>query len=60
MSDPIPDPDRHGCANCAWRRKAEANPRSFLSWLWRVHTKICPGWRSYQKALAAAGRKDGA
>jgi hypothetical protein len=45
----------HRCADCAWRRKAEANPRSFLARLWRFHTRFCPGWKSYQHALADAG-----
>jgi len=40
-----------GCANCTWRKKSEENPKSFMAWLWRVHTKICPGWKSYQKWL---------
>jgi hypothetical protein len=40
------------CADCAWRKKSEANPRSFMAWLWRFHTKFCPGWKAYQKELA--------
>jgi hypothetical protein len=43
----------HNCADCAWRKKSEANPKAFMSRLWRWHTKICPGWKSYQKALSA-------
>lgn len=39
------------CEDCALRKKAEAKPNSFLAWLWRVHTRICPGWKKYQKAL---------
>jgi len=41
----------HRCENCAWRKKAEANPKTFLAWLWRVHTRICPGWKAYQKSI---------
>ena len=43
----------HNCADCAWRKKSEEKPKSFMARLWRWHTKICPGWKSYQKALAA-------
>ncbi len=39
------------CADCAWRKKAEEKPRSFMGVLWKVHTKICPGWKSYQRWL---------
>lgn len=46
------------CATCPMRQRAEANPKSFLSRLWRWHTTWCPGWKAYQAALAAeaAGR----
>jgi len=40
------------CETCAWRKKAEENPRSFLSRLWRWHTGWCPGWKAYEKELA--------
>lgn len=42
---------KHKCEDCAWRKKAEANPRSFTSILWKLHTYVCPGWKSYQKSL---------
>ena len=42
-----------GCATCAIRAKAEANPRGFMARLWRWHTTWCPGWKAYQKALKA-------
>jgi hypothetical protein len=45
-------PENMSCANCALRKKAEANPGKFLSRLWRWHTKWCPGWKAYQKALS--------
>ena len=41
------------CASCPMRAKAEANPKSFMSRLWKFHTKFCPGWKAYQKALVA-------
>lgn len=41
-----------GCEQCKLRAHAERKPKSFLGWLWRLHTKICPGWKSYQKWLA--------
>jgi hypothetical protein len=48
------DNDKKGCEDCALRKKAEAKPRSFVGILWKLHTYICPGWRSYQKSLAKA------
>ena len=39
------------CESCAWRKKAEADPRKLSSRLWHWHTRICPGWKSYQKSL---------
>ncbi len=43
----------HPCEECKFRARAESKPRTFLAWLWRLHTRICPGWKSYQKHLAA-------
>lgn len=40
------------CENCAYRQRAEKKPKSFKARLWRWHTKICPGWKAYQKKLA--------
>ena len=42
----------YACENCEMRKKAEANPKSFLSRLWRWHTRFCPGWKAYQAHLA--------
>jgi len=42
---------KHACEDCPLRRKAEEKPRSFLGILWRLHTKICPGWKAYQRSL---------
>ncbi len=39
------------CENCAFRKSAEKNPRSLKAMLWKWHTKICPGWKAYQKQL---------
>jgi len=43
------------CENCAIRKKAEANPRSLIGIIWRLHTHICPGWKAYQRSLAERG-----
>jgi hypothetical protein len=40
------------CATCGFRLRAEKNPKSLVSRLWRWHTKWCPGWKAYQKELA--------
>ena len=40
------------CANCSMRAKAEANPKSLMSRIWKWHTGWCPGWKAYQKYLA--------
>jgi hypothetical protein len=41
------------CETCNMRLKAEKNPKAFMSRLWHWHTKWCPGWKAYQKELAA-------
>ncbi|MFG0252154.1 MAG: hypothetical protein ACF8NJ_04690 [Phycisphaerales bacterium JB038] len=41
------------CAECKLRRRAEAKPKSLTARLWRWHTKWCPGWKAYQRELAA-------
>jgi hypothetical protein len=40
------------CETCGFRLRAEKNPKSIISRLWRWHTKWCPGWKAYQKELA--------
>ena len=40
------------CVECPIRAKAEAKPRSIIGFIWRLHTKICPGWKKYQRWLA--------
>ncbi len=47
------------CEECPFRAKAEARPKSFLAFLWRLHTKICPGWKKYQRWLAAQEAGEG-
>jgi len=56
MSDQIEktNPEDMSCATCGLRKKAEANPKSIMSRLWKWHTGWCPGWKAYQKALAEA------
>jgi hypothetical protein len=39
------------CATCPMRARAEKNPGSLLSKIWRWHTKWCPGWKAYQGEL---------
>jgi hypothetical protein len=46
---------KHKCADCAFRKKAEERPRSFLGILWKLHTYVCPGWKAYQRSLRAGG-----
>lgn len=43
----------HPCENCKLRQQAETHPNTWKARLWRWHTKICPGWKSYQRHLAA-------
>ena len=52
------DEKKHGCETCGWRAYAERKPRTIGAWIWRMHTKICPGWKKYQRELAAAGSAD--
>jgi hypothetical protein len=47
-------PEEMSCATCGIRKRAEANPRSLWSRLWKWHTGWCPRWKQYQKALAEA------
>ena len=46
----------YGCETCPMRKKAETNPNSLLSRLWRWHTGWCPGWKAYQAYLAEQGK----
>jgi hypothetical protein len=49
-------PKKHRCEDCPMRRRAEANPKALVSRVWKWHTGWCPGWKAYQKSLAAPGR----
>jgi len=40
------------CETCSMRKRAEKNPNSIISKIWRWHTGWCPGWKAYQKELA--------
>ncbi len=42
---------KFGCEDCKMRLKAEKDPKSFWSRIWKWHTGWCPGWKSYQKHL---------
>jgi hypothetical protein len=42
-----------GCATCGLRARAEKSPDSWWAKLWRWHTTWCPGWKAYQRELAA-------
>jgi hypothetical protein len=53
MADQPQKASEMSCATCGLRAKAEENPKSFMARLWRWHTTWCPGWKAYQKALAA-------
>ena len=33
------------CADCAWRKRSEENPKTFMARIWRWHTKVCPAGR---------------
>lgn len=46
-----------GCANCPWRAKYDARPKSILGRLWRWHASFCPGWRSYLAHLPQDQKK---
>jgi len=39
------------CETCPMRKRAETDPKSFWSKLWRWHTTWCPGWKAYQTHL---------
>ena len=48
---------KFACETCAMRMKAEANPKAFMSRLWRWHTGWCPGWKAYQAHLTEHSQK---
>jgi len=40
------------CETCSMHKRAEKNPKSIISKIWKWHTGWCPGWKAYQKELA--------
>ena len=44
------------CATCPLRMKAEKDPKTLMARLWKWHTTWCPGWKAYQKELAAVAK----
>lgn len=40
-----------GCEKCEWRLRYDRNPGSLLARLWKWHTRWCPGWKAFMKAL---------
>jgi hypothetical protein len=49
----------HDCEACGFRARAEEKPRSLIGIAWRLHTYVCPGWRSYQRTRAHAPQEQG-
>ena len=43
--------NQFGCETGKMRLKAEKDPKSFWSKLWKWHTGWCPGWKKYQEHL---------
>ncbi len=41
----------HNCEKCAFRKKYDNKPISFLGRLWRWHINWCPGWKKYYNGL---------
>ena len=56
-NEQTPKKETFPCETCPMRAKAEANPKSFMSRLWKWHTGWCPGWKSYQAHLAQQAGK---
>lgn len=49
---------KHTCAACAFRKKYDQAPKSFLGRLWRFHINWCPGFKSYICSLDEKERHD--
>jgi hypothetical protein len=41
------------CADCKWRKKAEANPKALMSKVWFWHAGWCPGMKAYRAEIEA-------
>ncbi len=39
------------CGLCKVRAYSEKYPKSAIAVFWRMHTKCCPQWKAYHKAL---------
>ncbi|HOE10430.1 MAG TPA: hypothetical protein PLQ35_06325 [bacterium] len=46
------------CEICPIRHAAERHPDTWWARLWRWHTGWCPGWKKYQRDLAARSRQE--
>lgn len=44
------------CKECVIRGKYDANPKSILGRLWRLHINFCPGWKRYMTMIPAEER----
>jgi len=44
---------KFNCEHCRFRAYAERKPNSLIARLWRWHATWCPGWKAYQRELAA-------
>jgi hypothetical protein len=49
---------QYACEKCRIKAWAERKPNSIIARLWHWHTKWCPGWKAYQKALAEREQQD--
>jgi hypothetical protein len=38
------------CDHCAFRKKYDNAPQSFLGRLWKWHIRWCPGWKSHLRS----------
>lgn len=45
------------CEHCGIRRRAEQKPNSLMGIIWRLHTRVCPAWKAYQKKMDGQGKK---
>ena len=48
--------EKKSCEECAFRKKYDDNPNSFLGKIWRWHANWCPGWKSYMSSLSEEER----
>ncbi len=48
----------HNCKECAFRKKYDNKPKSFLGRLWRWHINWCPGWKKFYNSFDENQRKE--